>query len=235
MLFMDYPIVYNIINNLWFFQTESVVSIFQEISIAILIPFLIAFILPFILDQAIHKSKYHIIIGLVLYPILIVASTLFLANFGYIFGFSQFDINLLIDTTIKYWWLLFIFWPITLIRLVLRFVFRDSQGAENKFTPCVIVPIVEEFAFRLLAINTIFMITNSIEIALVISTIGFTIIHLTVKSGDRWGGPVKLNATLVMGLFWAIIAIKYGLIFSIAAHIITNSFEILVMPKIIKD
>ena len=60
MAFMDWPIVGDIINNFWFFQTEGVVSLFQEWStIMIIILFIVPFVLAFVVDQAIHKSKYQ--------------------------------------------------------------------------------------------------------------------------------------------------------------------------------
>ena len=63
---MTIPILTDIINNFWFFQTDSVVPIFQEWStVMILVLFAIPFVLAFVVDQAIHKSKYHVVIGLV--------------------------------------------------------------------------------------------------------------------------------------------------------------------------
>jgi hypothetical protein len=231
---MTFTFISDIISNFWFFQTESVVPIFQEWStIMILILFIIPFVLAFVIDQVLHKSKFHIVIGLILYPILIVAFTWLLSNFGYIFGFSSIDFNLLINTAIKYWWVFVLFWPVVGFRLIMKLFIKEENA--DKIIGSVPVPIFEELAFRLLAINTIFLITKSIEISLILSTIAFSLIHLPNKSGDRWGGPVKINATLVMGFFWGIIAIKYGLIFSTIAHIIQNIFGVFIMPKILKE
>lgn len=230
---MDYPIVYDIINNLWFFQTESVVPIFQEISIWIIILFAAAFIIASIIDQGLHKSKYHAIIGLILFPIsvgIIIALTTY---FGYFFGFSQFDFNLLIDTALNHWWIFLLFWPVVGFRLIMRLFIRGENA--DKIIVGVPVPIFEELAFRLLCLNTIYFMTQSIEISFILSTIAFSLIHLPNKSGDRWGGPVKINATLFMGFCWGIIAIKYGLIFAMLAHIIHNSIGVFILPKIIKE
>ena len=232
MSFMDYPIVYDIISNFWFFQTESVVSLFQEWStVMILVLFAIPFVLAFVVDQAIHKSKYHVVIGLVLFPILIGFFTWLTVTYGSYFGFSELDFNLLIDTSINHWWIFLLFWPVVGFQLIMRLFIKGENA--NKIIVGIPVPIFEELAFRLLCINTIFLITNSLVISFLLSTISFSLIHLPNKSGDRWGGPVKLNATLIMGFCWGIMAIQYGLIFSIIAHIITNTFGVFVMPKLV--
>jgi hypothetical protein len=201
-----------------------------------LIIFCVGLPLPFIIDQ-IHKSKFRVIIGFILYPILLVILSGLVYYFGGIFGFdtTSLTIDKIIESLSKCWWCLFIFWPVVLLRLPLELIGRGKSGEKNKIVPVLFIPIYEEFAFRFLAINTIYLLTQSILISLIFSAIAFTIIHLFNKSGDHWGGPIAINGTLIMGFVFGIIAIQYGLIFSIAAHIINNIFAILIMPKIIKD
>lgn len=165
MLFMDYPIVYDIINNLWFFQTESVVSIFQELSIMVLILFAAAFIIASVIDQGLHKSKYHAVLGLVLFPISIAMIIVLTSYFGYIFGFSQIDFNLLIDTAINHWWIFFLFWPVVGFRLIMRLFIKGESA--DKIIVGVPVPVFEELAFRLLCLNTIYFMTQSIEVSFI--------------------------------------------------------------------
>ena len=191
MSFMNWPILRDIINNIWLFQTESVVPLFQEWSIVmILILFAIPFVLAFVVDQAIHKSKYHVAIGLTLFPILIVLLTWLTATYGFYFGFSKLNFGLLIDTSVKHWWIFLLFWPVVGFQLIMRLFIKGENS--NKIITSVPVPIFEELAFRLLCLNTIFLITNSLIISLVLSSIAFSLIHLPNKSGDKWGGPVKL-------------------------------------------
>ena len=238
MSIMDYPIVNDIINNIWLFQTESVVPLFQELSIIILILFIADFIVGITLDQVLHKSKHHILLGLTLWPIFIAIFILLFYSFGGLLGFNfyQFEIGALFDYAIKYWWVFFVFWIMTLFGNIPYTLAKWSKNEKVMgLFGTFVTPIFEELAFRLIGINTVYMLTNSIEISIIFTAIGFSLIHLPNRSGDKWGGPVKINATLLMGFASGIIAVKYGLIFTIAIHIINNFLAFFVLPKIFKD
>ena len=56
MSIMDFPLVNEIISNLWLFQTESVVPLFGELSLMILILFVIAKISGIFLDLILNKT-----------------------------------------------------------------------------------------------------------------------------------------------------------------------------------
>jgi hypothetical protein len=148
---------------------------------------------------------------------------------GNYFGFdlTQISISQIINNAIKYWWVFFIFWPIVLIGLPFKLIENKSEAVKN-IVPIILVPIYEEFAFRFLAINTIYLLTNSIEISLLFSAIAFSLIHLPNKYEDGWAGPVVICTTFIGGIAWGIIAITYGLIFSIAVHMIHNLISKLV-------
>jgi membrane protease YdiL (CAAX protease family) len=238
MSIMDYQLVNEIINNLWFFQTESIVPIFQEISLMILILFVVSMPLTVIIDQVLHKSKQKIALGFILYPILIIALYGFLYFFGGYFGFDfpSIDISKIIDNAINYWWVFFIYWPIfAIVAGPVRLIGRNQQGGVSPAVQIIFAPIWEDFVYRFMAINTIYLLTNSIEISLIFSAIAFSLIHLPNKAGDGWGGPVAINGTLIMGVAWGIIAIKYGLIFSIAVHMLQNTIATLILPKLLED
>ena len=235
---MVIPIISDIISNIWFFQTESVVALFKEISIIILILFVVDFILAVVLDQVLMRSKYHIPIGLTLWPIFVVILTYLFYSFGGLLGFNfyQFEFNNLLGYAIKHWWVFVVFWIMTLFGNIPYSLGKLTKNEKvMNFFGTFFTPIHEEFFFRYLGINTIYVLTNSIEIAIIFSSIGFTLIHLPNKSGDKWGGPVKINATLFMGFALGIIAVKYGFIFAIAIHILNNLLAFYVLPKIFKD
>lgn len=222
-------IINEIISNIWFFQTESVVPLFQEISLMILFIFIVSSAVMIFGGAALSKNKQRIIIGFVLYPILIIIFYFLLVSFGNYFGFdlSQISISQTIDNAIKYWWVFFVFWPIVLIGLLFKLIGNKSEAIKN-VVPIALAPIYEEFAFRFIAINTIFLLTNSIEISLLFSAIAFSIIHLLNKYEDGWGGPVTICTTLIGGIAWGIIAINFGLILAIAVHMVHNIISKLV-------
>jgi hypothetical protein len=228
MSFMDYPIVNDIISNIWWFQTESVVPLFQELSIMILILFIADFVIGITFKVLMKKTilKQSDIPGLIVYPILIAILYSLLYFFGgfFDFNFASITISEIFDNAIKYWWVFFIFWPVVLVALPFRLIFKAmGRGSEHagKFMEHIPIGTFEEFAFRYLAINTIFLLTNSIEIALLFSTIAFSLIHLP-NMGEGWNGPFVICSTLISGLIYGIIAIKYGLVFSILAHVLYN-------------
>ncbi len=232
------PFINEIISNIWWFQTESVVPLYQELSIIILILYVAEFIIGNIWDQVLHKSKYHIPLGLSLWPAYIVVLTLAFYSFGGLLGFEflQFELSTIFENAIKYWWVFFVFWFMTLFGNIPYTLAKWSKnekvmGSFGTF----ITPIFEELAFRFIGINTVYMLTNSIEISIIFTAIGFSLIHLPNKSGDKWGGPVKINASLLMGFVLGIIAVKYGLIFAIGLHMINNFLAFFVLPKIFKD
>lgn len=238
MSFWDYPIVNEIISNIWWFKTESVVPLFQELSIIILILFVAKFVIGVTLDQVLNRQKNYIPISLILWPIFIAILTLLFYSFGGLLGFEfyQFDIGTLFDYATKYWWTFFVFWIMTLFGNIPATLAKWSKNEKAMgFFGTVLTPTFEELAFRYIGINTVYLLTNSIEISIVFTAIGFSLIHLPNRSGDRWGGPVKLNATLFMGFATGIVAVKYGLIFAILIHAINNFLAYFVLPKIFKD
>jgi len=218
------------------FQTESIVPLFKEFSLLLLIIFGIALPIPFIIDQ-IHKSKFRIVIGFALYPILLLMLSGLTYYFSAFFGLDSLSLSLdnIIELLSKTWWCLFLFWPVVLLRIPLKLITKGKSEGENKIVPVLFSPLYEEFAFRFLAINTIYLITNSLIFSIIISAMAFSIIHLLNKSGDHWGGPISINGTLVMGFAWGIIALKFGLVFALIAHFINNLFAILIVPKITKS
>ncbi|MBU0457671.1 MAG: CPBP family glutamic-type intramembrane protease [Nanoarchaeota archaeon] len=234
---MAIPILTDIINNFWFFQTEGIVPFFKELPLSpiIIILMVASIVLPFVLDQLLFKSKYHVPIGLVLFPILVVLFTYAFINFGNLLGFDfySFDFNKLIDTIINHWWIFFLFWPVVGFQLIMRLFIKGENA--GKIITSIPIPIFEELAFRVLCINTIYLLSQSIVISIILSSIAFAIIHLPNKSNDKWGGPVKINAVFISGFIWGIVAIQYGVIFSIIIHVILNSVGVFVMPKLIPE
>lgn len=113
-------------------------------------------------------------------------------------------------------------------------LFLKGESAD-KIILAIPTPIFEELAFRILCINTIYLLSQSIEISIILSSIAFALIHIPNKSNDKWGGPVKINAVLFNGFIWGIVAVQYGLIFAIIIHILLNLIGVFVMPHIIKD
>ena len=224
MSILDYPLVSEIINNLWWFQTESVVPIFKEISIWILILFAISEVIGIVSKMTLNKSEKRVAIGVILFPITLAFWYGLLYSFGSPFGFDFTSINItdIFSHSIKNWWFFLIFWPVVLLQIPLGLVGKKGEGGGNILVRTIFAPIYEEFAFRLLAINTMFLITNSIEISLFISAIAFTLIHLPNMDRGKWVGPVWISSNFTLGMIMGIMAINYGLIFAIIFHSLSN-------------
>ena len=221
---MDFPLVNEIISNLWLFQTESVVPLFGELSLMILILFVIAKISGIFLDLILNKSNNKIAIGLVLFPIHVVGLYGLLYFFGGYFGLDFQSLNILdiINYALENWWIFLLFWPVVLLKIPFGLIGKKGEGGKNYLVSFIFAPIYEELAFRLLAINTIFLITKSIEISLFLSAIAFALIHLPNMDQGKWVGPSNLWANFKFGIFAGIIAINYGLIFAILFHAVGN-------------
>lgn len=224
-----------VINNIWFFQTESIVPIFVELSLMIIIIYGIQFGLAFIISTILDKEK-RIIYGFVFFPITLVGSYFILYFIGPFFNFNFASIGLseIIKGIVSAWWVFPLIFIIgKLIRLILWLPEKVIQIATKKdfsnqkvnVGAAIRSGIGEEFTDRFLLINTIFLISNSLELSLVLSIIFFSLSHIFVKNEGKWFGPVAINYTLIAGIGYGIIAIKFGLIVSIIAHIFNNIFS----------
>jgi hypothetical protein len=156
--------------------------------------------------------------------VLIVATYNILIYFGGVFGldFELIGVSAIISNAIKYWWVFLIFWPVVILKIPFSFFGRKGEGGGNALVSFLFAPIYEELAFRYFAINTIFLLTGSIEMAVFFQAIGFSLIHLPNKDKNGWAGPVSLNFTLVGGLITGIIAVQAGLLIAILSHMIIN-------------
>ncbi|MAG73467.1 hypothetical protein CL620_04070, partial [archaeon] len=217
-------VIGDIVGNFWFFQTESVVPLFQEISVWIVILFAGLFVVATTVKVIMQKNEQAIPIGLLLFPVTIMVAYAVLLLYGDMFGFNfgSFSLSEMFTHALNYWWVFLIFWPVVLLKLPLQLIGKKGESDSNSLVSFVFAPFYEEIAFRYFAINTLFLLTNSVEIALFFSSIAFALIHLPNKDGDKWIGPISLNLTFLSGLVFGIIAIQYGLIFAILVHSVAN-------------
>ena len=87
--------------------------------------------------------------------------------------------------------------------------------------------IAEEIAYRYFGINTIFLLTGSLEISLLITTIFFSLSHIITKDSKGWFGPVNINYALIAGFGYGLLAIKFGIIVAIVMHTIHDIISFL--------
>tara|TARA_B100000315_G_scaffold251934_1_gene287679 strand:- start:403 stop:1116 length:714 start_codon:yes stop_codon:yes gene_type:complete len=210
-----------ILESLFLFQQESVILLFAGISLWILILLGIDTGLTELLVKIIggpQKKLYQLII----YPFLIVGS--YFATIYFVLPFMDLDpqnlgILLIFDTIIKYWYFFIIFPAFSaLMKLPFKFILKDNEYFQKALLP----GIFEEISYRFFLINSVFLVTKSMEMSIFISIIVFSLGHTFQGRLKNWTGLLAMNYTLIGGIIFAIIAIQYGLIFSILGHIAHN-------------
>lgn len=105
---------------------------------------------------------------------------------------------------------------------------RINSSHENRLFIVVIV-ICEEISYRLFILDAGIRIFDSITVACCISAVLYALNHLSIIFKTK----MKLYwfvSRLLLGLFLSLIALKGGLIFSIALHFLYNYFINRVIP-----
>jgi|TARA_B100000315_G_scaffold115519_1_gene106041 hypothetical protein len=211
-----------ILESLFLFQQESIVPLFAGISLWILILLGIGIAKGELLNRIIggpQKRMYQIAI----YPFLIVGS--YFAMIYLVLPFmdlnpQNLELSLILDNIIRYWYFFIIFPAFSaLMKLPFKFILKDNEYFQTALLPGVF----EEISYRFFLINSLFLVTESMEISIFISILIFSLGHIFQGRLKGGSGLFAINNTLIAGIIFAIIAIQYGLIFSILVHIVGNA------------
>jgi hypothetical protein len=211
-----------ILESLFLFQQESIISLFTGISLWILILPGINIGIGELLSRTIgdpQKKVYQI----ATYPFLLVGS--YFAMIYLVLPFmglnpQSLELSSILGNIIKYWYFFIIFPAFSaLMKLPFKFILKDNEYFQTALLP----GIFEEISYRFFLINSLFLVTQSMEISIFISILIFSLGHIFQGRLKNWSGLFALNHTLIAGVIFAVIAIQYGLIFSILVHIAGNA------------
>jgi hypothetical protein len=211
------------------FQQPSVVLLFKEVSFWLIAFLAASAFISFVLQRLIGSPNKRII-QLVIYPFLIIGAYLLLAYVLLPFiGLDSGKLNLsdTISAIISYWYFFLIFPAFSmLMKLPFKFMLTNNEY----FQGAVLPGIFEEISYRFFLINSLFMVTKSLEISIFVGILIFSLAHIfqqAMKGFSNWSGLFAINNTLLVGIIDTIVALQYGLIFSIIIHILHNAVAIM--------
>ncbi|MFH1770899.1 MAG: CPBP family glutamic-type intramembrane protease [archaeon] len=213
-----------LLNNIFLFQQASVVPIFEKISLLLVLFLVLAPLLGFILQRLIGGPDKRTV-QIVFYPFFVIGMFFLLSYVILPFmglDYSKLSVGAIFEVIISYWYF-FIIFPLLSILFKLPFKFLLK---ENKYFQTAIIPsMFEELSYRFFLINSLFLVTNSLEVSIFVGILIFSLGHLfqQIKQGlSGWAGLFAINNTIIGGIIYVVVAVHYGLIFAVIIHLLNN-------------